>query len=119
MIVDRFVMEEMAIEQQNMSRENNDQETERKIIGEVEHLQNEVEQVKRLTETATQCADSLKMEVLNIESAIVEKKLQVERLVTEMKEANLQSLTVSSQDEQVKHLLEGNIMKKVIFYFQI
>lgn len=103
----RLVLEEMAMEQHNISRESEDQMTERKIISEVEHLQNEVEQAKRLTESNTQCADTLKMEVMSLESAIVEKKLQVERLVTEMKEANLQSLAVVNQDEQVKYLLEG------------
>ena len=103
----RLVMEELALEQHNLNRENDDQLTERKIISEVEYLQNEIEQVRVLSETATQCAESLKIEVMSIESAIVEKKMQVERLVADMKEANLQSLTVASQDEQVKHLLEG------------
>jgi Ras association domain-containing protein 7/8 len=101
-------MEELAMEQHNINREADEhQMMERKIIGEVEHLQNEVEQAKRAAEMATQCAESLKQEVVNLEAAIVEKKLQVERLVADMKEANLQSLTVACQDEQIKHLLEG------------
>ncbi|XP_015585419.1 ras association domain-containing protein 8 [Cephus cinctus] len=104
----RLVMEELAVEQHSISRESDERQImERKIISEVEHLQNEVEQVKRSAELATQCAESLKLEVVSLESAIVEKKLQVERLVADMKEANLQSLTVACQDEQVKHLLEG------------
>ncbi|KAJ8688482.1 hypothetical protein QAD02_024277 [Eretmocerus hayati] len=104
----RLVMEELAVEQHNINREADEhQMIERKIISEVDHLQNEVEQAKRSAEVATQCAESLKQEVVNLEAAIVEKKLQVEKLVAEMKEANLQSLTVACQDEQVKHLLEG------------
>lgn len=104
----RLVMEELAIEQHNISRETDERQImERKIIGEVEHLQNEVEQAKRSAELASQCAESLKLEVVSLESAIVEKKLQVERLVADMKEANLQSLAVACQDEQVKSLLEG------------
>ena len=104
----RLVMEELAIEQHNISRETDERQImERKIISEVEHLQNEVEQAKRSAELASQCAESLKLEVVNLESAIVEKKLQVERLVADMKEANLQSLAVACQDEQVKSLLEG------------
>ncbi|XP_017884822.1 ras association domain-containing protein 8 [Ceratina calcarata] len=104
----RLVMEELAIEQHNISRETDERQImERKIITEVEHLQNEVEQAKRSAELASQCAESLKMEVISLESAIVEKKLQVERLVADMKEANLQSLAVACQDEQVKSLLEG------------
>ncbi|XP_012225428.1 ras association domain-containing protein 8 [Linepithema humile] len=104
----RLVMEELAIEQHNISRETDERQImERKIISEVEHLQNEVEQAKRATELASQHAESLKLEVVNLESAIVEKKLQVERLVADMKEANLQSLAVACSDEQVKSLLEG------------
>ena len=101
-------MEELTVEQQMINREADEhQMMERKIVNEVEHLQTEVEQVRRSTELANQCAETLKQEVLSLESAIVEKKLQVEKLVSDMKEANLQSLTVACQDEQVKHLLEG------------
>lgn len=101
-------MAELVKEQHNINREADEhQMMERKIIGEVEHLQSEVEQAKRSADMANQCAESLKLEVVSLEAAIVEKKLQVERLVADMKEANLQSLTVSCQDEQVKHLLEG------------
>ncbi|XP_072748982.1 uncharacterized protein Rassf8 isoform X1 [Anoplolepis gracilipes] len=104
----RLVMEELAMEQHNINRETDERQImERKIISEVEHLQNEVEQAKRATELASQHADSLKIEVVNLESAIVEKKLQVERLVADMKEANLQSLAVACSDEQVKPLFEG------------
>ncbi|XP_020280431.1 ras association domain-containing protein 8 isoform X2 [Pseudomyrmex gracilis] len=104
----RLVMEELAIEQHNINRETDERQVmERKIIGEVEHLQSEVEQVKRATELASQHAESLKLEVVNLESTIVEKKLQVERLVADMKEANLQSLAAACSDEQVKSLLEG------------
>lgn len=101
-------MEELAMEQHNINRETDEhQMLERKMINEMDHLQNELDQVKRSSEMANQCAESLKNEVVHIESAIVEKKLQVEKLVADMKEANLQSLTVACQDEQVKHLLEG------------
>ncbi|XP_070156991.1 ras association domain-containing protein 8 isoform X2 [Polyergus mexicanus] len=105
----RLVMEELAMEQHNINRETDERQImERKIISEVEHLQNEVEQAKRATELASQHADSLKIEVVNLEAAIVEKKMQVEKLVADMKEANLQSLAVACSDEQVKPLLEGS-----------
>lgn len=42
----------------------------------------------------------------SLEAAIIEKKKQVENLVSDMKEANLQSLSVAPADE-VKLLLEG------------
>jgi hypothetical protein len=43
-----------------------------------------------------------------LETAITEKKRQVERLVSEMKEANLQSLAVAPPEE-IRQLLEGRI----------
>ncbi|XP_012264910.1 ras association domain-containing protein 8 [Athalia rosae] len=104
----RLVIEELSSEQHTMSREVDERKMmERKIIGEVEHLQSEVEHAKRSAELVTQCAESLILEVADLESTIVEKKVQVERLVADMKEANLQSLAVASQDDQIKHLLEG------------
>jgi Ras association domain-containing protein 7/8 len=45
-------------------------------------------------------------QVQSLEAAIADKKRQVERLVAEMKEANLESLAIAPADE-VKHLLEG------------
>lgn len=42
-----------------------------------------------------------------MEAAIIEKKKQVENLVTEMKEANLHSLSIAPPDE-IKHLTEGS-----------
>ena len=105
-------MEELTMEQHNISRKSDEhQMMERKITSEVEHLQSEVEQTKRSAELATQCAESLKIEVVGLEAAIGEKKMQVERLVADMKEANLQSLTVACQDEQIKHLFEGGTFK--------
>ena len=46
------------------------------------------------------------LQVQSLESVIADKKRQVERLVAEMKEANLESLAIAPADE-VKHLLEG------------
>ncbi|XP_057326382.1 uncharacterized protein DDB_G0287625 isoform X2 [Microplitis mediator] len=104
----RLLMEELTLEQHNINRETEERTViERKIVNDVERLQSELEQAKRLTDHTNHSADLLKQEVTNIESAIVDKKLQVERLVSEMKEANLQSLTVACQEEQIKNLLEG------------
>lgn len=44
-----------------------------------------------------------------LESAIMEKKRQVERLVQEMKEANLQSLTGSV--DELRHPLDGIVFE--------
>lgn len=42
----------------------------------------------------------------SLEAAIIEKKKEVEHLVNEMKEANLESLTIAPPEE-LKHILEG------------
>lgn len=113
-------MEELTLEQHNMNRETEERTViERKIVNEVKRLQSELEQAKRLTDHTNHSADLLKQEVTNIESAIVDKKLQVERLVSEMKEANLQSLTVACQEEQIKNLLEGFIYLTLLLFLEI
>ena len=56
--------------------------------------------------------DSLKKDVLMLEMSIVEKKKQLEKLVHEMKEVNLQSLTVTTEDH---HLFYDG--KFIIFIF--
>ncbi|XP_074101842.1 ras association domain-containing protein 8 isoform X1 [Cotesia typhae] len=104
----RLLVDELSLEQHNINRETEERSAmERKMLNEMERLQSELELAKRLTEHTNQSADLLKQEVTNIESAIVDKKLQVEKLVSEMKEANLQSLTAACQEEQIKNLLEG------------
>ena len=56
--------------------------------------------------------DSLKKDVLMLEMSIVEKKKQLEKLFHEMKEVNLQSLTVTTEDH---HLFYDG--KFIIFIF--
>ncbi|KDR14204.1 hypothetical protein L798_12005 [Zootermopsis nevadensis] len=103
----RLVLEELQLEQRSQVRESEDRQSlERSLLGEVERLQHEVEQAKQGTEMSVQCGESLKREVQSLEAAIADKKQQVERLVAEMKEANLESLAIAPADE-VKHLLEG------------
>ncbi|XP_021929849.1 ras association domain-containing protein 8 [Zootermopsis nevadensis] len=104
----RLVLEELQLEQRSQVRESEDRQSlERSLLGEVERLQHEVEQAKQGTEMSVQCGESLKREVQSLEAAIADKKQQVERLVAEMKEANLESLAIAPADE-VKHLLEGS-----------
>lgn len=63
------------------------------------------------------CIKTIIFQVASLETAISEKKKQVEHLVTEMKEANLQSLTIAPPDD-IRHLVEGPIksgsMRKMI-----
>jgi len=51
-------------------------------------------------------ADNLKRDVMMIEMSIGEKKKQLEKLVQEMKEVNLLSLTVTTTEDYVP--IEGN-----------
>lgn len=103
----QLVLEELQMEQRSQVRESEDRQSlERSLLGEVERLQRELLQAKQSMEMSTQCSESLKREVQSLEAAIADKKRQVERLVAEMKEANLESLAIAPADE-VKHLLEG------------
>lgn len=103
----RLVMDELQLEQRAQIRRNESQRSlERNLLVEVERLQREIEIAKQSTELHHLTAETLKREVAGLELAIIEKKKQVENLVTEMKEANLQSLSIAPADE-VKHLLEG------------
>nr|CAD7393609.1 unnamed protein product [Timema cristinae] len=103
----RLLLEDIQVEQRMIHRESEDRQSlERSLLGEVERLQGEVDQAKKDTEMAAQCGQSLQREVGVLESAISDKKRQVERLVSDMKEANLQSLATAPAEE-IKHLLEG------------
>jgi Ras association domain-containing protein 7/8 len=102
------------------------------MLAEVDRLQLQVEQAKHDAEMAAQIGDTLHKEVrcppriggvleryhvVNelllsttqvavLEATINEKKRQVEKLVADMKEANLQSLAISPPEE-LKMILDG------------
>uniref|UniRef100_A0A023F1E9 Putative cell growth/differentiation regulator n=1 Tax=Triatoma infestans TaxID=30076 RepID=A0A023F1E9_TRIIF len=76
------------------------------LLAEVEKLQRDVDQARTRAQLTTHSSDVLHSQVKSLESAIADKKRQVERLVAEMKEANLQSLAAAPSDE-LKLLLEG------------
>uniref|UniRef100_A0A1B6ED01 Ras-associating domain-containing protein n=1 Tax=Clastoptera arizonana TaxID=38151 RepID=A0A1B6ED01_9HEMI len=103
----RLLIEELHSEERIAVRENDEQQQlERSLLIEVERLQRDVETAKQSTESAAHSAESLRKDVACLETAITEKKRQVERLVADMKEANLQSLAVASPEDN-KMLLEG------------
>ncbi|XP_030375005.1 transcription factor mef2A [Scaptodrosophila lebanonensis] len=103
LLMDDIELEQRALTQQQQS---NRQTVERDFLMEMERIQSEIDQALHSTDTSNKTADNLKKELLMIEHAIAEKKRQVEQLVNEMKEVNLQSLTVTTTEE-IKHLLEG------------
>ncbi|XP_052744264.1 ras association domain-containing protein 8 isoform X2 [Bicyclus anynana] len=103
----RKLMEDIHNEQRIVSsrQQENRQALERSMLAEVENLQTQIQQAKHATEINHLTAENLKREVGVLENAIMEKKRQVERLVQEMKEANLQSLTGSV--DELRHPLDG------------
>lgn len=105
----RLLMDDIQLEQRalNNRQKDNRQQMERNFLTEVERIQMEIDQAIQSAEQSSKTAENLKKEVTIIENAIAEKKRQVEQLVNEMKEVNLQSLTVTTSEE-IKHLLEGS-----------
>ncbi|XP_073832101.1 ras association domain-containing protein 8 [Musca autumnalis] len=103
----RLLMDDIEIEQRANTKQNMRQNVERDFLMEMERIQSEIDQAIHNTDTSNKTAESLKKEILLIENAIQEKKRQVEQLVNEMKEVNLQSLTVTTSEE-IKHFLEGS-----------
>ncbi|KAB0799051.1 hypothetical protein PPYR_06931 [Photinus pyralis] len=103
----RLVMEELQLEQRVQSRRNDSRkQLEKSFLMEVERLQKDIEAAKQSTELHHLTADTLIKEVAALEVAIIEKKKQLEHLVHEMKEANLQSLSIAPPDE-LRHIFEG------------
>ncbi|XP_068619586.1 tropomyosin isoform X2 [Battus philenor] len=103
----RKLMEDIHNEQRLITsrQQENRQALERSMLAEMENLQTQIQQAKHATEINHLTAENLKREVGVLENAIMEKKRQVERLVQEMKEANLQSLTGSV--DELRHPLDG------------
>ncbi|KAF5272569.1 hypothetical protein FQR65_LT04908 [Abscondita terminalis] len=103
----RLVMEELQLEQRVQSRRNDSRkQLEKSFLAEVERLQKEIEIAKQSTELHHLTAETLKKEVAALELAIIEKKKQLEHLVHEMKEANLESLSIAPPEE-LRHVFEG------------
>lgn len=103
----RLVMDELQMEQRaQVRRLESRKQLEINLLMEMERLQRDIELAKQSTELHHLTAETLKKEVASLEVAIIEKKKQVEHLVQQMKEANLQSLTISPP-EDLKLILEG------------
>jgi len=66
---------------------------------EVDRIQAEIKQLQRNSEESATVSDKLNREVLDVEAAIQQRKSEVEKLIQEMKTANLESLTISPPEE--------------------
>lgn len=108
----RMLMDDIQIEQTALKYDGQRQrqQIEMGLLHEMECIQSEIDLAVQSSESSNKISDSLKNEVSIIESAIAEKKKQLEKLVNEMKEVNLQSLTVASTEE-IRNLLEGKIFQ--------
>lgn len=102
----KMLVDDIQLEQRAMQFESRSQ-MEAQILGEMERLQGDIEHVVKKSEGTINATASLKHEVSFIEGAIADKKKQVEKLVHEMKEVNLQSLSVAQPSEEIRNLLEG------------
>lgn len=103
----RLLMDEIDLEQRTIAREfDNRQQVERHLMNEVDRIQGEIEIASKTSEMANRATDDLRKDVNVIETAIAEKKKQLEQLVNQMKEVNLQSLAVAAPAEEVKNLIE-------------
>lgn len=103
----QLLVDDIQLEQRAMQVENRSQ-MEAQMLGEMERLQGDIEHIVKKSESTIGSSAALKHEISFIEGAIADKKKQVEQLVHEMKEVNLQSLSVVTQpSEEIRHLLEG------------
>ncbi|KAL1460140.1 hypothetical protein WDU94_012078 [Cyamophila willieti] len=103
----RLLMEEVQFEQRLLAKETEERHhMEKSLMREVERLQGEVDQARADTESAAQSGDKIAKEVAALENMIVEKKKQLEKLIGDMKDANLQSLTIAPSEE-LKLLVDG------------
>lgn len=92
-------MDEIQIEQRSHNQQQeNRQQLEHRLMSEVDRLQADIDYAIHSSDNQVKTADVLKKDVLLIEMSIVEKKKQLEKLVQEMKEVNLQSLTVTTDE---------------------
>lgn len=102
----RLLMEEVYLEQRNMTQLNGRQQIERHLMTEVDRIQSEIDLAIQSSEQSSKAAENLKKDIAMIENAILEKKKQLESLIHEMKEVNLHSLTVAPTEE-VKTVVES------------
>lgn len=110
----RRLSEEMRSYSQEKSRQR-----EEELRAEVDRIQQEIKQLQRSSEESATVSDRLNREVgvrqrggltlpqvLDVETAIQQRKAEVEQLIQDMKSANLESLAISPPEES-KAFLDG------------
>ncbi|CAG9765427.1 unnamed protein product [Ceutorhynchus assimilis] len=104
----RLLADELQSEQRMTTKKTESRiQMERGILIELERIQKDIELAKQSSELHHLTVETLKKEVAQLETSIIEKKKQVEQLVNEMKEANLHSLTIAPPPEDLRLIMEG------------
>jgi len=81
-------------------------EREEELRVEVDRIHSEIKLLQRTNEDSATVSDKLSREVADVEHAILSRKGEVEKLIADMKSANLESLTISPPEE-TKAFLDG------------
>jgi len=66
---------------------------------EIERIQSEIKLLQKTSEDSATISDKLNREVQDVENQILARKSEVEKLIQDMKSANLESLTISPPEE--------------------
>jgi len=92
-------------EMRSMSMEKSRQR-EAELLCEIDKLQADIRLIQRSSEEGANVSQKLSKEVKEVEDKISARKAEVEKLIREMREANLESLAISPPEES-KQFLEG------------
>merc|ERR1711953_1338119 len=74
-------------------------EKEEELRSEVDRIQSEIKILQKTNEDSATISDKLSREVQEVENQIMTRKGEVEKLIQDMKSANLESLTISPPEE--------------------
>lgn len=74
-------------------------EKEEELRSEVDRIQSEIKILQKTNEDSATISDKLSREVQEVENQIMNRKGEVEKLIQDMKSANLESLTISPPEE--------------------
>jgi len=87
-------------------------EKEEELRAEVDRIQSEIKILQKNNEDSATVSDKLSREVQQVENQIMTRKGEVEKLIQDMKSANLESLTISPPEES-KTFLDGELQHSI------
>merc|ERR1712062_892831 len=87
-------------------------EKEEELRSEVDRIQSEIKILQKTNEDSATISDKLSREVQEVENQIMTRKGEVEKLIQDMKSANLESLTISPPEES-KTFLDGELQHSI------